>query len=139
MCHPPRVYAAPAPGYRSAPARAWRGLDSDATESLRSSPDLALAACGGGLHDPADGLAGRARARAGRCAAAARAVRPDPATGGTVRIGIGGYPDSLNPGNGVLSEAYKLYELVYDTPITVTSTASTCPSSRPSGRSPRTA
>jgi peptide/nickel transport system substrate-binding protein len=43
------------------------------------------------------------------------------ATGGTVRIGVGGYPDSLNPGNGVLSEAYTLYELVYDTPIAVTS------------------
>jgi peptide/nickel transport system substrate-binding protein len=41
------------------------------------------------------------------------------ATGGTVRIGGGGYPDSLNPGNGVLSEAYALYELVYDTPIAV--------------------
>ena len=43
------------------------------------------------------------------------------ATGGTVNIGQGGYPDSLNPGNGVLSEAYTLYELVYDTPISVTS------------------
>ena len=42
------------------------------------------------------------------------------ATGGTVRIGVGGYPDSLNPGNGVLSEAYTLYELVYDTPVAVT-------------------
>jgi peptide/nickel transport system substrate-binding protein len=41
------------------------------------------------------------------------------ATGGTVRIGWAGYPDSLNPGNGVLSEAYTLYELVFDTPITV--------------------
>ena len=38
-------------------------------------------------------------------------------TGGTVRIGIGGSPDSLNPGNGLLEEAYTLYELVYDTPI----------------------
>jgi len=38
-------------------------------------------------------------------------------TGGTVRIGIGGSPDSLNPGNGLLAEAYTLYELVYDTPI----------------------
>ncbi len=28
------------------------------------------------------------------------------ATGGTVRIGMAGYPDSLNPGNGLLSEAY---------------------------------
>jgi len=43
------------------------------------------------------------------------------ATGGTVRIGMAGYPDSLNPGNGVLSEAYTLYELVYDTPVSVTS------------------
>ena len=41
------------------------------------------------------------------------------ATGGTVRIGIGGSPDSLNPGNGLLSEAYVLYELVYDTPIAI--------------------
>jgi peptide/nickel transport system substrate-binding protein len=41
------------------------------------------------------------------------------ATGGTVRIGYGGSPDSLNPGNGLLAEAYIMYELVYDTPITV--------------------
>lgn len=41
-------------------------------------------------------------------------------TGGTVRIGIGGSPDSLNPGNGLLSESYTLYELVFDTPIGVT-------------------
>ena len=41
------------------------------------------------------------------------------ATGGTVRVGIGGSPDSLNPGNGLLAEAYTLYELVYDTPIAV--------------------
>jgi peptide/nickel transport system substrate-binding protein len=40
-------------------------------------------------------------------------------TGGTVRIGVGGSPDSLNPGNGLLSEAYVLYELVYDTPIAI--------------------
>ncbi|MGI8573789.1 MAG: ABC transporter substrate-binding protein [Egibacteraceae bacterium] len=39
------------------------------------------------------------------------------ATGGTVRIAWGGAPDSLNPGNGVLSEAYSVYELVYDTLI----------------------
>ena len=39
------------------------------------------------------------------------------ATGGTVRIGWGGSPDSLNPGDGLLEEAYILYELVYDTPI----------------------
>ncbi|MDH4334566.1 MAG: ABC transporter substrate-binding protein [Chloroflexota bacterium] len=43
-----------------------------------------------------------------------------PASGGTVRVGIGGFPDSLNPGNGLLSESYTLYELVYDTPIGLT-------------------
>jgi peptide/nickel transport system substrate-binding protein len=74
---------------------------------------LALAACGadqpaasadgsGGSAEPAESGGGTA-------------------TGGTVRIGVGGYPDSLNPGNGVLSEAYTMYELVYDTPIAVTS------------------
>lgn len=47
------------------------------------------------------------------------AETPNNATGGTVRIGIGGSPDSLNPGNGLLSESYTLYELVYDTPIAV--------------------
>jgi peptide/nickel transport system substrate-binding protein len=41
------------------------------------------------------------------------------ATGGTVRIGYGGSPDSLNPGLALLSEAYQIFELVYDTPITV--------------------
>lgn len=44
-------------------------------------------------------------------------------TGGTVRIGIGGSPDSLNPGNGLLTEAYTLYELVYDTLINLTGDA----------------
>ena len=39
------------------------------------------------------------------------------ATGGTVHIGWGGSPDSLNPGDGLLEESYILYELVYDTPI----------------------
>ena len=38
-------------------------------------------------------------------------------TGGTVRVGWGGSPDSLNPGNAILAEAYTLFELVYDTPI----------------------
>jgi peptide/nickel transport system substrate-binding protein len=32
----------------------------------------------------------------------------------TVRIGCAGSPDTLNPGLGVLSEAYAIYELVYD-------------------------
>ena len=42
------------------------------------------------------------------------------ATGGTVRIGLPGYPDSLHPGIAVLAESYTIYELVYETPITVT-------------------
>ena len=41
------------------------------------------------------------------------------ATGGTVRIGWGGAPADLNPGNGVLAEDYTLYELVFDTPIAI--------------------
>lgn len=39
------------------------------------------------------------------------------ASGGTVRVGWGGSPDSLNPGNGILAEAYAIYEIVYDTPV----------------------
>lgn len=42
------------------------------------------------------------------------------AEGGVVKIGIAGSPDSLNPGDGLLTEAYQLYELVYDTPINLT-------------------
>jgi peptide/nickel transport system substrate-binding protein len=34
--------------------------------------------------------------------------------GGTVRIGYGGSPDTLNPGTAVLAEAYIMFELVYD-------------------------
>jgi peptide/nickel transport system substrate-binding protein len=48
-------------------------------------------------------------------------------TGGTVKIGMAGYPDSLNPGNGLLTEAYTMYELVYDTPIAVTADGSYVP------------
>ncbi|HUV28790.1 MAG TPA: hypothetical protein VMW34_15625, partial [Anaerolineales bacterium] len=32
-----------------------------------------------------------------------------------LRVGWGGSPDTLNPGTAVLSEAYTLFELVYDT------------------------
>ena len=44
-----------------------------------------------------------------------------------MRIGTGGYPDSLNPGNGLLAEAYTLYELVFDTPIAVSSSGEYVP------------
>jgi len=66
---------------------------------------LVLAACG--TASPSSQASGSAAASASGAAVA----------GGTVRIGIGGSPDSLNPGNGLLSESYTLYELVYDTPI----------------------
>lgn len=34
--------------------------------------------------------------------------------GGTVRVGWAGSPDTLNPGTAVLTEAYTIFELVYD-------------------------
>src|SRR5262245_6204365 len=34
--------------------------------------------------------------------------------GGTLRVGYGGSPDTLNPGTAVLAEAYTMFELVYD-------------------------
>jgi peptide/nickel transport system substrate-binding protein len=66
---------------------------------------LVLAACGTSTSPSPSGSAG--------------ASASGTATGGTVRIGIAGSADSLNPGNGLLSEAYDLYELMYDTPIAV--------------------
>jgi peptide/nickel transport system substrate-binding protein len=50
-----------------------------------------------------------------------------PATGGTVRVAMAGFPDDRNPGNGVLIEAYNLYDLVYDTPISLASDGSYVP------------
>jgi len=70
---------------------------------------IVLAACGGG-ESPS-------QAPSSGASASAPASQGELPTGGTVRIGIGGSPDSLNPGNGLLSESYDLYELVYDTPI----------------------
>jgi peptide/nickel transport system substrate-binding protein len=76
-----------------------------------------LAACGG--QEPAQSTA--AASQAPGASSAPEPSEGGTATGGTVRIGIGGSADSLNPGNGVLSEAYTLYELMYDTPIGITS------------------
>lgn len=36
------------------------------------------------------------------------------AAGGTVRIGWNGSPDTLNPGTAILTEAYSIFELIYD-------------------------
>ncbi len=49
------------------------------------------------------------------CGGGATATVP-PATEGpaVVRVGWGGSPDTLNPGTAILSEAYTLFELVYD-------------------------
>ena len=69
---------------------------------------LALAACGAGPATSPSGSGAAAPTDAGT------------ATGGTVRVASGGSPDSLNPGNGLLSESYDLYEMVYDTPIGMT-------------------
>jgi peptide/nickel transport system substrate-binding protein len=44
---------------------------------------------------------------------------PPTTEGGTVRIGWGGAPSSLNPGLGELTEDYSIYEMVYNTPITL--------------------
>ena len=75
---------------------------------------LVLSACGAA--QPADSGDGTG----GESAAPGASEGGSTATGGTVRIGVAGYPDSLNPGNAVLAEAYDVYELVYDTPVGVT-------------------
>ncbi len=76
---------------------------------------LVLAACGGDQASQSADAGSQAPDASGPAASQDGGT----ATGGTVRIGWAGYPDSLNPGNGVLSEAYTLYELVYDTPVAV--------------------
>ena len=67
---------------------------------------LLLAACGGGT--PA---AGEAPESAPAEAEAPAAESTEPAV---VRIGWAGSPDTLNPGMAILSEAYIIFELVYD-------------------------
>ena len=74
---------------------------------------LVLAACGGNQGNESEAPESEG---AGESAGASAGT----ATGGTVRIGLPGYPDSLNPGLAVLAESYTIYELVYDTPTVVT-------------------
>jgi peptide/nickel transport system substrate-binding protein len=63
-----------------------------------------------GCAAPAAPGAGEAGAESGAASQAAA-----PAAGSSVvRIGLGGSPDSLNPGVAILEEAYNLFELVYD-------------------------
>jgi ABC-type transport system substrate-binding protein len=47
-------------------------------------------------------------------AAPAEAPQEAGASGGTVRIGWAGNPDTLNPGAAVLEEPYTIFELVYN-------------------------
>ncbi len=49
----------------------------------------------------------------------AATAAPAAAAGGIVTIGIGGSPDSLNPGVGYLAEAFDLYGLVYDAALQI--------------------
>ena len=70
---------------------------------------LMLSACGGNQAAP------EAPAPAEPGAAEPQAPPETPAEPAIVRVGYGGSPDTLNPGAAVLSEAYIIFELVYDT------------------------
>jgi peptide/nickel transport system substrate-binding protein len=59
---------------------------------------LVLASCGPAATEPAQGVE----------------ATEESAGPALVRIGWGGSPDTLNPGTAVLSEAYTIFELVYD-------------------------
>jgi peptide/nickel transport system substrate-binding protein len=72
---------------------------------------LALAACGGAQEEAEAPLDTEEATPAEATEEEATAL---PGEAVQVRIGWGGSPDSLNPGLGVLTEAYTLYELVYD-------------------------
>lgn len=78
---------------------------------------LALAACTTPGASPSSSSGGSSAAPSGG----------GTATGGTVRIALPGYADSLNPGLAVLAESYTIYELVYDTAVTVTATGEWVP------------
>lgn len=68
---------------------------------------ILLSACAGQA-----GVAPAATTAAGQPAATPALAEPTEPV--TLRIGWAGSPDTLNPGVGLLSEAYTIYELVYD-------------------------
>ena len=68
---------------------------------------LVLSACGGGAQPATE-----QPSQPGEPAATQPPVAAIPAV---LRIGWAGSPDTLNPGTGVLSEAYTIFTLVYDT------------------------
>ena len=80
---------------------------------------LVLAACTGVQQEPTTDASASPAAGGGICEPVAT-ESGEAGTGGTVRVGIGGSADSLNPGLALLSEAFELFELVYDTPIAIT-------------------
>jgi len=73
---------------------------------------LVLSACGGGA---AVTEAPAAPAESGAEPQAAVEEPAEPSAPAVVRVGYAGSPDTLNPGAAVLSEAYIMFELVYDT------------------------
>jgi len=83
-----------------------------------ASVSLLLAACTGVQEQPDTDGSASPGAEASACEPIGEAG--EAGTGGTVRVGVGGSADSLNPGLALLSEAFELFELVYDTPIAIT-------------------
>jgi peptide/nickel transport system substrate-binding protein len=90
---------------------------------------LALVACGGEAvpapeeaEVPAETEAPEEEAPAEAPEEEAPAEAPEeeaPSEAVQVRIGWGGSPDTLNPGLGILLEAYTIYELVYDSMVQI--------------------
>jgi peptide/nickel transport system substrate-binding protein len=74
---------------------------------------LVLSACGGGQ------AATQAPAAPAEPSAATQAPPEAPAEPAILRVGYHGSPDTLNPGAAVLSEAYIMFSLVYDTMYTL--------------------
>jgi len=75
---------------------------------------LLMSACGGAQTPVVTEVAPPAETEAPPAPAATEAP-PEPTQAPAVlRVGWGGSPDTLNPGTAVLSEAYTIFELVYD-------------------------
>jgi peptide/nickel transport system substrate-binding protein len=82
-----------------------------------------VAACGGGAAQPekpaeaaatTEKPAESSSATEEKAAATEAPAESKPASGGIVKIGWNGAPDTLNPGTTVLAETYTILELVYD-------------------------
>lgn len=83
---------------------------------------LLLAACSGGAaqpEKPAESAPAQEKPAESAPAASESSAQSSTATGGTVRVGWGGAPDTLNPATAVVAESYTLFNLVYDTLVNV--------------------